>query len=345
MAVLIMSPALSGLSSDLLDPFWKSDRSIAERFGLMADAPRVAVLIPCHNEEWAIGKVVADFQEALPQAIIYVYDNNSTDLTALKARAAGGVLRHEPLQGKGHVVRRMFADIDADVYILVDGDDTYDAGAAPSMLHLLIERRLDMVSAARSGCQPDAHRPGHRLGNMAFSAVVTWAFGGTITDMLSGYRVFSRRFVKSFPALSSGFETEAEFTVHALALHMPALEVRTLFRRRAVGTASKLNTVIDGIRILRAILALIQQERPLQVFAGFGLILLGVGVSLGLPVVLDFMRTGLVPRLPTAVLSTGLVLLASLSLVCGLILDAVARGRKENKRLAYLAIPVFESFE
>ncbi|HET6309251.1 MAG TPA: glycosyltransferase family 2 protein [Rhodopila sp.] len=318
---------------------------MAEQFGLLPDQPRVAVLIPCHNEEAAIGKVVADFQFALPDAVIYVYDNNSTDHTMLEARAAGAVVRRERLQGKGHVVRRMFADIDADAYILVDGDDTYDANAAPGMLSLLVERQLDMVSAARYSTVRQAYRPGHRLGNVVLSALVTWAFGGGISDLLSGYRVFSRRFVKSFPALSSGFETETEFTVHALALHMPVHEVRASYRNRAAGTASKLNTYIDGLRILRAILTLIQHERPLQVFSLLALVFAGASIVLGVPVVVEFLRTGLVPRLPTAVLSTGLMLLGCLSLTCGLILDAVARGRKETKRLAYLAIPPLETFE
>ena len=323
----------------------QSDRSIAEQFGLVANPPRIAVLIPCRNEEAAIGKVVSNFQNALPDAIIYVYDNNSTDHTMLEARAAGAIVRRERLQGKGHVVRRMFADIDADVYLLVDGDDTYDADAAPGMLSILVERQLDMVSAARYGAVRDAYRPGHRLGNVLLTTLVTWAFGNGISDLLSGYRVFSRRFVKSFPALSSGFETETEFTVHALALHMPVHEVRANYRNRAVGTASKLNTYIDGFRILRAIVTLIQHERPLQVFSLAALAFLSLGIILGVPVVIEFLQIGLVPRLPTAVLSTGLMLLGFLALACGLILDAVARGRKETKRLAYLAIPPLETSE
>ncbi|MDR3532872.1 MAG: glycosyltransferase family 2 protein [Rhodopila sp.] len=337
-----MSATLEMPPVTIRDRGWLSDKSIAEQFGLVPNQPRVAVLIPCRNEEAAIGKVVSDFQRSLPDAIIYVYDNNSTDHTMLEARAAGAVVRRERLQGKGHVVRRMFADIDADVYILVDGDDTYDPSAAPGMLNLLVERQLDMVSAARYGAVRSAYRPGHRLGNALLTGLVTWAFGEGITDMLSGYRVFSRRFVKSFPALSSGFETETEFTVHALALHMPVQEVRAHYRNRAAGTRSKLNTLVDGMRILRAIVTLIQQERPLQVFSIAALALLTSGISLGVPVVIAFLHTGLVPRLPTAVLSTGLVLLAFLSLACGLILDAVSRGRKENKRLAYLAIPPLE---
>lgn len=336
--------------SDILDisvpaasrPDWSSDTSIGARLGLRADQPRVAVLIPCRNEEASIGKVVADFQRALPDAIVYVYDNNSTDRTMLDARAAGAVVRRERLQGKGHVVRRMFADIDADVYFLVDGDDTYDATAAPGMLAMLIERQLDMVSAARYGAIRDSYRPGHRFGNKLLTAIVTWSFGGGISDLLSGFRVFSRRFVKSFPALSSGFETETEFTVHALALHMPVQEVRTNYRSRAAGSSSKLNTFVDGMRILRAILVLIQHERPLQVFSIAALALLSLGCGLGLPVVAEFLQTGLVPRLPTAVLAMGMMLLGCLSLTCGLVLDAVSRGRKENKRLAYLAIALWE---
>lgn len=324
---------------------WLSDKSIAEQFGLVANQPRIAVLIPCRNEEAAIGKVVADFQQALPDAIVYVYDNNSTDHTMLEARAAGAVVRRERLQGKGHVVRRMFADIDADAYILVDGDDTYDPEAAPGMLNMLIERQLDMVSAARYGAGRDAYRPGHRFGNVLLTAIVRWAFGDGITDLLSGYRVFSRRFVKSFPALSSGFETETEFTVHALALHMPVQEVRAHYRNRAAGSSSKLNTFRDGVSILRSIVTLIQQERPLQVFSLVAVGLSALGVSLGVPVVAEFLHSGLVPRLPTAMLSTGLVLLSALSLACGLILDAVSRGRQENKRLAYLAIPPLEAGE
>jgi glycosyltransferase involved in cell wall biosynthesis len=317
----------------------RPDGPRAEQLGLTANPLTIAVLIPCRNEEAAIGKVVGDFTRALPDAIIYVYDNNSTDHTILEARAAGAVVRRERLQGKGHVVRRMFADIDADVYVLVDGDDTYDAAVAPGMLKMLIEGQLDMVNAARYGAVRDAYRLGHRLGNVVLSSIVSWAFGDAITDLLSGYRVFSRRFVKSFPALASGFETETEFTIHALTLHMPVQEVRGHYRNRAAGTSSKLNTFKDGMRILRTILRLIQHERPLYVFSFSALVLLITGISAGIPVVVEFQHTGLVPRLPTALLSTGLVLLATLSMSCGLILDAVSRARKEIKRLAYLAIP------
>ncbi|HET6183899.1 MAG TPA: glycosyltransferase family 2 protein [Acetobacteraceae bacterium] len=300
----------------------------------------IAVLIPCHNEEVAIGRVVADMRAALPTATIYVYDNNSTDRTVEVARAAGAVVRREILQGKGNVVRRMFADVDADVYVLVDGDDTYDAAVAPLMVSTLLEGDYDMVNGAREAAVEAAYRPGHRFGNVVLTRIVTSIFGNRISDILSGYRVFSRRFVKSFPALSVGFETETEFTVHALELKMPIAEVRTAYRDRPAGSASKLRTFTDGIRILRTILVLIKEERPLQFFALTGFVLLVAAVALGLPVVVEFARTGLVPRLPTAVLASGLVILSWLSLVCGLILDSVARGRKEIKRLAYLAIPL-----
>jgi hypothetical protein len=267
-----------------------------------------------------------------------VYDNNSTDRTMLEARAAGAVVRREVLQGKGHVVRRMFADVDAEVFILVDGDDTYDAAAAPRMLRLLQDGQLDMVSAARRPVAQDAYRPGHQLGNAALTGMVRLVFGSGIGDLLSGYRVFSRRFVKTFPALATRFETETEFTVHALALNMPISEILTHYRSRPVGSRSKLNTIGDGFRILRAILTLIQQERPLPFFALITCVLLAVSCGFGLPVVTEFMATGLVPRLPTAVLATGLALLGFLSLACGLVLDSVSRGRKEMKRLAYLAL-------
>lgn len=317
-------------------------QGIADRLGLAAAWPRVAVLVPCRNEAATIAKVVQDFQAALPFATIYVYDNNSTDDTVQEAAEAGAVVRRERLQGKGHVVRRMFADVEADAYVLVDGDDTYEAGAAPAMVRMLLEQQLDMVSAARSGAETNAYRRGHRFGNVALTRLVAWVFGGGITDLLSGYRVFSRRFVKSFPALSSGFETETEFSVHALALNMPVQEIEAPYRARPAGSRSKLNTVVDGLRILRAIVTLVQQERPLQVFSLAGLVLAALGAALGVPVVIEFLSSGLVPRLPTALLATGLVLLAFLSQTCGLILDAVARGRKEMKRLAYLTFPPLE---
>lgn len=301
--------------------------------------PRLAVLVPCYNEAVTIGKVVRDFRAALPDAVIYVYDNNSSDDTMARARAEGAVVRRETLQGKGNVVRRMFADVEADVYVLVDGDDTYDAAAAPAMVDALLGQQLDMVNGARVTEIVEAYRRGHRLGNAMLSGIVRWIFGDRLRDLLSGYRVFSRRFVKSFPALAAGFETETEFTVHALELAMPIAEVSIAYKDRMEGSVSKLRTYSDGIRILRTIILLVKEERPLQFFllcAGV-LFLLGIGVSI--PVVLDYIRTGLVPRLPTAVLSTGLVLLSFLALVCGLVLDSVSRGRKEMKRLAYLSIP------
>jgi glycosyltransferase involved in cell wall biosynthesis len=270
---------------------------------------------------------------------VYVYDNNSRDRTALLARTAGAVVRKEPLQGKGHVVRRMFADVEADVFFLVDGDDTYDAGAAPAMLNLLLDQQLDMVTAARAMTRNTAYRRGHRLGNRIVSAMVRGVFGGRISDVLSGYRAFSRRFVKSFPALAGGFETETEFTVHALSLEMPISEITVGYRERPPGSTSKLRTWSDGLRILRTILVLAKEGRPLQFFGIAGAVLLAAALGIGGPVVMEFLHTGLVPRLPSALLATGLVLLSSLTLVCGLVLDSVERGRKEIKRLAYLAIP------
>ena len=299
----------------------------------------IAVLIPCYNEELAVAKVIAGFQASLPDASIHVYDNNSSDRTRSVALAAGAVVRTELLQGKGHVVRRMFADIDADIYVLVDGDDTYDPDAAPAMVRRLIEHQLDMVTAVRLPAELEAYRRGHRMGNRMLSFLVCQVFGNRVSDVLSGYRVFSRRFVKSFPALASGFETETEFTIHALELKMPISEVTTLYRGRPAGSNSKLRTYTDGLRILRFIMMLVKQERPLQSFGLTGTGLLIVGMGLGLPVVLEFLHSGMVPRLPTAMLATGCVLAASLSFVCGLVLDQVARGRKEMKRLAYLSIP------
>jgi glycosyltransferase involved in cell wall biosynthesis len=300
---------------------------------------RVAVLIPCYNEELTVGRVVADFHASVPNAVVYVYDNNSSDRTRLAARNAGAVVRTEMLQGKGHVVRRMFADVEADVYVLVDGDDTYDAEAASGMVRMLLADQLDMVTAARLPVSDAAYRPGHRTGNWLLSFLVCRVFGNRVSDLLSGYRVFSRRFVKSFPALSGGFETETEFTIHALELRMPVGEVATNYRGRSAGSRSKLHTVSDGLRILHAIMKLVKQERPMKSFGATGAVLLAAGIGLGLPVVFYFLRTGLVPRLPTALLATGLVLAAALSFVCGLVLEQVACGRKELKRLAYLAIP------
>ena len=297
------------------------------------------MLIPCYNEEVAIPKVVTDFRAVLPNAAIYVYDNNSHDRTAQVAAQAGAIVARETLQGKGHVVRRMFADIDADIFILVDGDDTYDASIAPAMVEMLLRERLDMVSGKRISRSAEAYRPGHRTGNAILTGVIGLIFGKRISDMLSGYRVFSRRYVKSFPALASGFETETEFTVHALELRMPIGELPVDYRDRPPGSISKLRTYADGLRILRTIILLIKEEKPLQFFSLAGLVLLTGGLGIGLPIVLEFAQTGLVPRLPSAVLATGLILLSFLSITCGLILDSVMRGRKEMKRLFYLAVP------
>jgi glycosyltransferase involved in cell wall biosynthesis len=301
--------------------------------------PRVAVLIPCHNEEVAIGRVVAAFRAALPEATIYAYDNNSTDDTVAVARAAGALIGRESLQGKGHVVRRMFADVDADIYLLVDGDETYDPAVAPAMIGMLREQRLDMVTAARVSREQAAYRRGHRTGNTLLTWLVSTLFGAPVSDMLSGYRAFSRRFVKSFPALSAGFETETELTVHALQLGLPTGEIRAAYRERPEGSVSKLRTYSDGFRILQLIVMLVKDERPLPFFSVCGGALLGLGLGLGIPVVLEFLRIGLVPRLPTAIVSAALVALSFLSFACGLILDSVGRGRRETKRLAYLAIP------
>ena len=300
---------------------------------------QVAVLIPCYNEEVAIGCVVADFRAALPDAAVYVYDNNSRDGTVAAARAAGAVVRTESHQGKGHVIRRMFADIDADLYVLVDGDATYDAASAPALLAAALEGGLDMVNASRTTATEAAYRPGHRLGNQVLTGLVRGVFGNEVSDMLSGYRVFSRRFVKSFPALSSGFETETEFTVHALELRMPIGELPTPYKDRPAGSVSKLRTFSDGWRILRTIVLLVKEERPLQFFSAVAGVLALAAVAMSIPLFIDYAETGLVPRLPTAVLATGLMLLAALSTTCGLVLDSVARGRKEFKRLAYLSIP------
>ena len=299
----------------------------------------IAVLIPCYNEEAAIGKVVADFRKALPLATVFVYDNNSSDKTREVAAAAGAVVRSEPLQGKGNVIRRMFADIEADVYVMVDGDDTYDAASAPWLIDELVDNNLDMVNASRVTDIEAAYRPGHRFGNALLSNIVRHIFGDRIKDMLSGYRVFSRRFVKSFPALSSGFETETELTIHALELRMPISEVQTPYKDRPEGSESKLNTYRDGARIMTMIIKLVKQERPLMFFGAVFAVLSLLSLGLGWPVVSHYLETGLVPRLPTAILSASIMMLAFIMLTAGLILDTVTRGRRELKRLDYLSIP------
>ena len=314
----------------------------AEVMPAVAAAPdlagqRIAVLVPCFNEEVAVARVVADFRAALPEATIYVYDNNSTDRTVEVARRAGAVVGRETHQGKGNVVRRMFADVDADVIVLVDGDATYDAASARGLIGRLLEDRLDMVIAARIDRDEAAYRIGHRLGNRLFSAAVDWVFDATFTDILSGYRVFSRRFVKSFPVLSRGFEIEIELTVHALELELPTAEIATPYYARPAGSASKLSTWRDGLRILSTVVNLFRTERPLAFFSGVGIALAVLSVVLAIPVFATYLEEGVVPRLPTAVLSTGLMLLAFLFVVAGLILDTVTKGRREVKLLAYLA--------
>ncbi|MDD3371608.1 MAG: glycosyltransferase family 2 protein [Alphaproteobacteria bacterium] len=304
---------------------------------------KTAVIIPCYNEEAAIAKVVADFRQALPGASIYVYDNNSRDRTVEVAKEAGAIVRLEPLQGKGNVVRRMFADVEADVYVLVDGDSTYDAPSASKMVEKLCDESLDMVNGARVTDIEKAYRPGHRFGNWILTRMVAWIFGSRFSDMLSGYRVLSRRYVKSFPALSAGFETETELTVHALELRMPTAEVSTPYKDRPVGSVSKLSTFRDGFRILWTIIVLVKEERPMQFFSLLALAFAVLAGVLMVPIVLTYFETGLVPRLPTAMLSMGLMIVSALALTCGLILDTVTRGRREMKRMRYLNIPAPQS--
>ena len=318
-------------------PVHEQQAALAEALG--TETPRVAVLLPCYNEEAAIAQVVRDFRRALPQATVYVYDNASSDRTGELAAAAGAVVVREPLRGKGNVVRRMFADIDADIYVLADGDDTYDAAAAPALIETLCREQLDMVNAARSNTSDEAYRRGHQFGNRLFTKMVSTLFGKRFDDILSGYRVFSRRFVKSFPALAQGFEIETELTVHALELRMPVCEVMTAYKERPEGSESKLSTFRDGFRILRTIVRLAKEERPLQFFAAAGAVLALASVVLAFPIILTYLETGLVPRIPTAVLVCALMILAFLSLACGLILDSVAHGRRELKRLHYLHLP------
>jgi glycosyltransferase involved in cell wall biosynthesis len=298
---------------------------------------RIAVLIPCYNEEAAIATVVGDFRNAVPEADIYVYDNNSRDRTVEIARAAGANVRSETLQGKGRVVRRMFAEVEADIYILVDGDATYDAPSARAMAARIVTDRLDMVVGARVDQEEAAYRRGHRFGNRILTAFVADVFGKTFTDILSGYRAFSRRFVKSFPALSGGFEIETELTVHALELELPVAEIETPYYARPEGSHSKLNTWRDGVRILNTIVKLYRSERPLGFFSGIGISMAIMSVGFAIPIVITYLREGIVPRLPTAVLSTGLMIIAALAITCGLVLDTVTRGRREIKLLAYLA--------
>lgn len=306
----------------------------------MTDAPRIAVLLPCYNEEAAIAQTVAGFRAALPGAAIYVFDNNSTDRTREVAAGAGAIVRSEKMQGKGHVVRRMFADVEADIYVMADGDATYDASAAPALVAKLLDERLDMVvGARRSEVEAEAYRRGHVLGNKLFTGLLAGLFGRGFSDIFSGYRVFSRRFVKSFPALARGFETETEISVHALELAMPVGEVVTAYGARPEGSVSKLSSYRDGWRIAKTILHLYRIERPVLFYGSFSLLLALAAILISIPLAITYAKTGLVPRFPTAILATGLMILAALSFFAGLILDTVVRGRREVRRLHYLSLP------
>jgi glycosyltransferase involved in cell wall biosynthesis len=318
----------------------QTGRSVAD--SMLYQRHRIAVIIPCFNEAHSIAEVVRGFKIALPSASIYVFDNNSTDETVAVASAAGALIRREMLQGKGNVVRRMFADVDADAYVMADGDSTYDPHYAADMVSRLFKEHLDMVVGTRVASHVAAYRPGHRFGNRMLTFTVANLFGKRFSDMLSGYRVFSRRFVKSFPAMSSGFEIETELTIHALELQLPVAEVATPYRIRATGSTSKLRTYVDGLKILRLIVFLYKNERPFQFFSAIAGVFIAVALALGIPLVVSFIKTGLVLRQPTAILATGLVLLSALSFVSGLILDTVTRGRREMRRLAYLAVPPSE---
>ena len=298
----------------------------------------IAVILPCYNEEAAIGKTVRDFRTALPTSKVYVYDNNSTDRTVQEAREAGAIVRSEMRQGKGNVMRRMFADVEADIYVLADGDDTYDATVAPALIKKLVEEGLDIVTGRRVHSDAAAYRAGHLWGNRMLTGLTAMMFNVKLGDMLSGYRIMSRRFVKSFPFTAEGFGIETELTVHAVRLLMPMAEVDTAYKERPVGSVSKLSTYRDGFKILFTIAQMLREERPLLFFSTIAVLFAAVSVAFGTSIVIEFARTGLVPRLPTAILATGLMLVAFLSLMSGLILDTVTRGRWANKRLAYLSM-------
>ncbi|MBS0472425.1 MAG: glycosyltransferase [Proteobacteria bacterium] len=299
----------------------------------------IAVILPCYNEEAAIGATVRAFRTALPAAKVYVYDNNSTDRTAQVAREAGAIVRFERRQGKGNVMRRMFADVEADIYVLADGDDTYDASAAPALISKLVEDGLDLVTGVRVHTEAAAYRAGHVWGNRMLTGLTATMFNVKLGDMLSGYRVMSRRFVKSFPFTAGGFGIETEMTVHAVRLMMPMAEIETAYKERPVGSVSKLNTYRDGFRILFTIAQMLREERPLLFFSVIAALFALASIAVGVPVVIDYLQTQLVPKLPSAVLAASLMIVASLALTSGLILDTVTRGRWANKRLAYLAIP------
>lgn len=316
----------------------------ARRSGPLTEADlRIAVLVPCYNEELTIADVVKAFLAELPEATVYVYDNNSTDSTLAVAAAAGAVCRTEPQQGKGNVVRRMFADIEADIYVMVDGDDTYDATSVKRLIQPVLHQQADMVNAVRVATGKEAYRPGHRFGNAMLTGVLSRTFGDRCTDMLSGYRAMSRRFVKSFPALSEGFEIETEITVHALELGLRIVEITAPYKERPEGSVSKLHTYRDGIRILRLILLLLKAERPFRFFAAISAAVFLITAVLAAPLVVTYLETGLVPRLPTAVLVTGLAITGLLTLMSGIILETVTRGRRESKRMFYLSYQVLGS--
>ncbi len=299
----------------------------------------IAVLLPCYNEGLSIRKVVTDFRSVLPQATIYVYDNCSTDNTTTEARAAGAVVRQERWQGKGNVVRRMFTDVEADIYLMADGDGTYDFTVAPEMIGKLTQSGADMVVGTRKNVYANAHRRGHGLGNQLFNRVYRSLFGPLFTDIFSGYRVFSRRYVKSFPAISSGFEIETEMSVHASQLHIPVEEMPTEYGARQEGSSSKLRTFRDAFRIFFTFLILFKEIRPARFFGVIAISLTALAILIAVPLVITYLDSGLVPRFPTAILATGMVLLASIFMVSGLILDSVARGRLEQKRIWYMSIP------
>lgn len=312
--------------------------TIAEMTSITAAMPAdIAVILPCYNEEAAIATTIASFKAALPDARIYVFDNNSKDRTVEVARAAGAIVRTERIQGKGNVVRRMFSDVEADIYVMADGDATYDASAAPEMIRMMLDERLDMVVGARRSEVEAAYRRGHRFGNAMLTGLLARLFGRTFSDILSGYRVFSRRFVKSFPVLSAGFEIETEISIHALELQMPVGEVVTHYGARLEGSTSKLSTYRDGWRILSTIGTLFRIEKPVLFFGAIGGLLALLAIILAIPLGITYLQTGLVPRLPTALLATGLIILAVLNFFCGLILATVVRGRREVRRLAYLS--------
>jgi glycosyltransferase involved in cell wall biosynthesis len=315
---------------------------VGDRLSNPQPQPRIAVLLPCYNEEAAIAATVKGFKKALPAATVYVYDNNSSDRTREVAAKAGAVVRSERQQGKGHVVRRMFADVDADVYVIADGDLTYDSKAAPAMVDMLVAEQLDMIVGTRRHEEKEAFRGGHVIGNKLFTGLLAGLFGRSFTDIFTGYRVFSRRFVKSFPVLSSGFEIETEISVHALELRMPVGEVETAYAARPEGSHSKLSTYSDGWRILKTIVTLYRIERPVLFYGSIGALLLLAAILLSIPLIITYLHTGLVPRVPTAILVTGMTIVAVLCFFTGLILDTVTRGRREVRRLAYLALSSFQ---